>query len=82
MAVNYYFAHKNVEIQAIPILKKHIIGAGSKRQPAIEIDYDGIEKQLVFYNGQQQQLDTSNQIIWKVKKGFFGFDIFSEIQLK
>ena len=51
-------------------------------QPTAKIDYDGIEKQLVFYSTQQENVDTSQEVILTVKKGLFGFDIFSDIQLK
>jgi hypothetical protein len=39
-------------------------------QPAIEINYDGFDKQLVFYNEQQRQLDTSSQVELTVKRDF------------
>jgi len=82
MAANYFFADNATETRTFSILTKHTIGTGSNEQPAIEIDYDGIEKQLVFFNWQQKQLETSHQVLLTVKKGLFGFDIFSDIQLK
>lgn len=81
MALNYYMADMNTEIKNCKILHKHTIGT-KQPQPAIEIDYDGIEKQLVFNVGQQTQIDSSNYVSLTVKKGFFGYDIFSEITLK
>ncbi len=65
-----------------PYLDKHTMGTGSNRQPAIEIDYNGAEKQLVFFNWQQKQLDTSKEDLMTAKKGLFGFDIFSDIEFK
>lgn len=82
MAANYYFANNEIATKAFPILTKHAIGTGNSRQPTAEIEYDGTEKQLVFYNGQQQQLDTSKEVVLTIKKGLFGFDIFSDITLK
>lgn len=82
MSANYYLANSDSVTIVTPILRKNTIGTGSHRQPTIEIEYDGIEKQLVFYVQQQKQVDTSQQVLLTVKKGFFGFEIFSEIQLK
>jgi hypothetical protein len=82
MASNYFFADNSVEIKAFPILTKYTIGTGSHEQPAIEIDYGGTKKQLVFFNWQQKQLDTSHQVLLTVRKGLLGFAIFSDIQLK
>lgn len=82
MALNYYFADSDTVVKAFPILRKHTIGAGRKSQPAVEIDYDGFGKQLVFYTGQKRQVDTSSLVLLTVKKGFFGFDIFTDIHLK
>ena len=81
IALNFYLADNNFEVKSFPILRKHTIGA-KHPQPAIEIDYEGLEKQLVFYTVQQKQVDSSTQISLTVKKGFFGYDIFSNIELK
>jgi len=81
MALNYYFADNNTEQKSCKILNKHTIGTRNP-QPAIEIDYDGIEKQLVFYAGQQTQIDTSTYVLLTKRKGLFGYDVFNDIQLK
>lgn len=81
MTLNYYLADNATQTKSVTILARHTIGTGNG-QPAIEIEYEGIKKQLVFYNGQQKQLDTSKQVILTVKKGLFGFIIFSDIQLR
>jgi len=81
MALNYYMADTDTEIKPCKILHKYTIGT-KQPQPAIEIDYDGIEKQLVFKVGQQTQIDSSNYVVLTVKEGFFGYDIFSEMALR
>ena len=81
MALNFYLADSKIGIKSFPILSKHNIGS-KYPQPAIIINYEGIEKQLVFYIQQQKQVDSSNNVLLTVKKGFFGYDIFSNIILK
>src|ERR1700709_763363 len=48
MALNFYLADSKIEVKSFSILSKHTIGS-KYPQPAIEINYEGIEKQLVFY---------------------------------
>lgn len=81
MALNYYLADTNFEVKSCKILNKHTIGT-KQQQPAIEVDYNGTEKQLVFYVGQQAQIDSSNYVMLTIRKGFLGYDIFSDITLK
>lgn len=81
MTLNYYFAKKDVEILSFAIKGKHRIGTKNP-QPAIEIDYKGVDKQLVFYTGQQEEVNASDSVLLTVQKGLFGYDIFKDIKLR
>ncbi len=52
-ALNYYMADRKTQTRSYRILSKYSIG-GSDSQPAVNIDYKGAEKELVF-NPQQQK---------------------------
>jgi hypothetical protein len=81
MASNFYFAHEEVDLKSCLITYKHTIGTKDP-QPAIEIDYEGVEKQLVFYTGQQDEVNKSRYVLLTVRKGFWGYDVFYDIKLK
>jgi hypothetical protein len=82
VASNFYFTSSSDPLlRSFPILTKHTIGTRSP-QPAIEINYEGIEKQLVFYTEEQNAVDTAKYVLLTIKKGLFGYDIFSDVQLK
>ena len=81
IALNYYLADTNIQVKSCEILNKHSIGTRHS-EPAVEINYDGTEKQLVFNVGQQNLIDSSRYVLLTVKKGFFGYDIFSDVALK
>ena len=81
MALNYYFAENETQTKAFAIKEKHTIGT-KHPQPAIEIDYNGDNKQFVFYAGQQEEVKASDSVLLTVQKGLFGFDIFKDIRLQ
>ena len=80
MALNYYFAEKEFETMSFAIKGKHTIGTKNP-QPAIEIDYNGVSKQFIFYTGQQKEVNASDSVLLTVQKGLFGYDIFKNITL-
>lgn len=80
MALNYYLAENDFETVSFPIKSKHTIGTKNP-QPAIEIDYNGISKQFVFYTGQQQEMNASDSVVLTVQKGLLGYDVFKNIKL-
>jgi hypothetical protein len=80
MALNYYLAEKDFETASFAIKSKHTIGTKNP-QPAIEIDYNGVSKQFVFYTSQQEEVNASDSVLLTVQKGLFGYDIFKNIKL-
>lgn len=81
MALNYYLADKDIQTQTFAIKSKHTIGTKNP-QPAIEIDYNDVNKQFVFYTGQQEEVNRSDSILLTVQRGLFGFDVFRDIRLQ
>ncbi|MFM2224350.1 MAG: hypothetical protein RJA07_552 [Bacteroidota bacterium] len=80
MALNYYLADKNTETKSFKILHKHSIGTDPS-QPALEINYNGASKQLVFQVWQQAKIDNFKFVTLEIKKGFLGYDVISNIRL-
>jgi hypothetical protein len=80
MASNLYFAHNDIFIKSCLISSRHTIGTKNP-QPAIEIEYEGVEKQLVFYRGQEDEVNKSRYVLLTVRKGFWGYDVFDDIKL-
>jgi hypothetical protein len=81
MASNFYFADNDIVLKSCSISYKHTIGT-KIQEPAIEIDYEGIKKQLVFSAPQQNEVDTSQYVLLTVRKGLWGYDVFYDIKLK
>ena len=81
MALNYFFAGHVSKMLTLPILSKHTIGTKNS-QPAIEIDYLGLKKQLVFSGNESLQVDTATKVYLTVRNGLFGYDIIDKIHLK
>ncbi|MDH7463744.1 hypothetical protein QEG73_20755 [Chitinophagaceae bacterium 26-R-25] len=81
VASNFYFAHSDIRLKSCLISSKHTIGTKNPN-PAIEIDYEGITKQLVFSTKQKEEVDTSQAVLLTIRKGFWGYDVFYDIELK
>lgn len=81
LALNYYFAdEESGQLQLYTILSKTTIG-GRKALPAVEINYHGMEKELVFYAGQKEDVKVAKTVVLTAKKGFFGYDVLGDIKL-
>lgn len=80
MALNYYLEKSDFEIISFPIVSKHTLGTKNP-QPAIEINYNGVSKQFVFYTTQRKDVNASDSVLLTVQKGLFGYDIFKTIEL-
>lgn len=77
---NFYFAHNEIFLKSCLITYKHTIGSKNP-QPAIEIEYEGVEKQLVFYTGQQDEVNKSRYVLLTAREGLWGYDVFYDIKL-
>ena len=82
MAINYFFPDKSTtRNKSVTIINKHIL-SGRGNTPAMEVDYDGTEKQLVFSNKERSDWSKATEVELIVKDGFFGFAIIERITLK
>lgn len=83
---NYYFADEEVTQKAYSITKRSSLpgskGSRSKRKPTFYINYKGIEKELVFPHEFYSDRHNYNLIVFEIRKGYFGFDILLNKELK
>jgi len=86
MALNFYVAddysiHKQFEIirkGSLPGPKGH----RDERKPYVEIDYNGLEKQLVFKHSETEKIDSAKFVNLTVRKGLWGYDILDQYDVK
>lgn len=82
MAVNYFFSEKEVcqkvfnveETGSLPGSK----GNRNKRKPYVVINYEGMDKHLVFPNSKMKEVMNSKRAVLRVKRGQFGFDVLED----
>lgn len=73
---NYYLAEKETIVTNKKILSTGHLARGSKghcEQPYIIINYNGQEKQLIYYCG--TQVENYKSVDLTIAKGFLGYDI-------
>ncbi|MBN2395039.1 MAG: hypothetical protein JXC36_01090 [Candidatus Atribacteria bacterium] len=79
MASNYYFADNHTVDKRFEIIKKGSLpgskGHRDEREPYVEIDYNGFEKQIVFQYSDTEKINSAKYVNLTVKKGLLGFDI-------
>ena len=83
MLTNYYLSDKQVIVVNEKIFSTGHLARGSRgtcEQPYIIINYNGQEKQLVYYCGTQVELFKSVDLT--ISKGFLGYDIAKSSDLK
>lgn len=82
MLPNYYMANKETSVINKRIISTGSLGSskGGCRQPFIVINYDGLEKQLVYYCS--TKVDQYQSVDLTISQGFFGFDIVRSSELK
>ena len=82
MATNYYLANNKQRDLKFEIKSKSSMtgskGQRDRRKPLVTIDYFGIEKELVFQYEDTEKIKEADEVIVRVKKGFFGFDVFDQ----
>jgi hypothetical protein len=79
MATNYYLANDSIETKSFKV-----IGTGSlpgpkyhrsEREPYVLINYEGMEKQLVFSYPETAKINSAQTATLRIKKGLWGYDI-------
>ncbi len=81
---NQQFADKELQREEFLIIGKGTLGRGKKSscsQPYVNIDFYGIEKQLVFYCQFADTIEHSTKVDLTYSKGLFGFIIIKSKQL-
>lgn len=86
MLTNYYLADKNARTESYRIVDRTSIRGGTKykigeEQPVFTINYNGIEKELVFNNQFFDKMNQYTTVDLKIRKGFFGFNILEKKEL-
>lgn len=79
MASNLYFADNKIENKKFDIIGKGSL-PGSKRhrnerKPYVMINYEGMEKQLIFSYPETDKINSAKKVNLTVKRGLWGFDI-------
>ncbi|MCY1635154.1 hypothetical protein [Marinifilum sp. D737] len=86
MAVNYFFADNEVVSKKFKVQETGSLSGGkgsrNKRSPYVVINYEGMEKQLVFSNSQMDKVMNSKWAVLKVRKGRLGFDVLENYTVK
>jgi hypothetical protein len=86
MASNFYFASNEIENK-----KFEIIGFGSlpgskghrsERKPYVMINYQGMEKQLIFSYLDTDKVNSSTKVNVAAKRGLWGFDILERYEVE
>ncbi len=83
MAINYYFAGREISESMYPIKSKSTMSAGRRtylRNPTVKIDFDGIEKELVFQRLATTVVKSADSVKIDIREGFFGFDVLQSYE--
>lgn len=82
--LNQYFADKNSVTNEFKIIDTGNLARGRRSscsQPFAIIDFNGIEKQLVFYCDYEKTIMNFSKVLLTYKNGLFGFDIIETKEL-
>lgn len=82
--INQQFADKESFSEQFVILKTGTLGRGknsSCSQPYVIIDFNGTEKELVFYCDYSEIIKHSKKVALTYSKGAFGFNVIKSKQL-
>ena len=79
MATNYYLATDYAETKTFKVIEKGSLPGSknnrSERQPYVMINYEGMEKQLIFSYPETTKINSAKTATLRVKKGLWGYDI-------
>jgi hypothetical protein len=82
--LNQIFADKKIISREFPIIETGNLGRGKKSncsQPYAVVDFNGTEKQLVFYCEFEKTIMNYTKVKLTYSKGLFGFDIVDSKEL-
>ena len=83
MLANYYFAEKTTVVITEKIISTGHLARGLRghcEKPFIIINYDGQEKQLIYYC--DTQVEKYSSVVLTIASGFCGYDIITNSDLK
>jgi hypothetical protein len=84
MASNLYFADNQIKNKTFDIIRKGSLpgskGHRSERKPYVMINYEGMEKQLIFSFPETERINSAKKVNLAVKKGLWGFDILEKYE--
>jgi hypothetical protein len=82
MASNFYCADNQIEKKTFEIIRTESSvgskGYPKKKRPCLLINYEGIEKELIFYRSEVDRINSAKIVNLRVKKGLWGFDILEK----
>ncbi|MCT4602166.1 MAG: hypothetical protein N4A59_04545 [Marinifilum sp.] len=85
MSINYFFASSSIETKKFKVLETGSLSGGkgsrNKRKPYVVINYEGMEKDLIFPHSEMENVMNSKAVMLDVRKGLFGFDVLDEYQV-
>ena len=86
MLTNFYLADKKPVTKTYEIVERSSL-PGSKhrrteRKPTFDINYNGKIKELVFPHKYYQKMKLYTNVELEIRKGYFGFDILENKELK
>jgi hypothetical protein len=84
MASNLYFADNKIENKTFDIIRTGSLpgskGHRSERKPYVMINYEGMEKQLIFSYPETDKINSAKKVNLTVKRGLWGFDILEKYE--
>lgn len=86
LGVNYFFTDADIQSQILPVKRKYspVDGQGKLKRlekPAVMINYEGINKELVFEFSQLREVTAADYVVVDLKRGLLGFDILCSFGL-
>jgi len=82
MATNLYFGENKIMVKYFNVLKTGSVcgpkGHREEREPYVEINYEGLEKEVVFTYEETAKVMSAKSVKLTVRKGFLGFDILEK----
>lgn len=86
MASNFYLADNQIEKKSFKIIRTGSLpgpkGSRNEREPYVFINYEGLEKQLLFSFNVTDKINSAKEVELSVRKGFFGFDILDKYEVE
>lgn len=86
MAMNFYLSENLVQEKKFEILKTGSLpgskGHRDERMPYVVINYEGMEKQLIFSYRETSRVNSAEFVNLFIKKGFLGFDVLAKYNVE